>query len=84
MDRKKAKVIAKAFGGVLKQARTDAGLSQQKLAEAIGVDPVFISFIENGHRQPSITVLLLAERALDLAAGTLSARTEERLGTVRG
>lgn len=69
-----AKSVATAFGVELRQARLGAGLTQQVLAERADVDPVFISFLENGHRQPSLTVLLSLERVLGLAAGELSKR----------
>ena len=69
-----AKSVATAFGVELRQARLGAGLTQQVLAERADVDPVFISFLENGHRQPSLTVLLSLERVLGLPAGELSKR----------
>jgi len=74
-SKRKAKSIATAFGAELRKARGAAGLTQQTLAERAEVDPVFISFLENGHRQPSLTVLLALERQLGLAAGDLSRRT---------
>jgi hypothetical protein len=43
------------------------------------VDPVFVSFLENGHRQPSLTVLLAIERVLGLSPGELAHRTSRRL-----
>ena len=74
-----SKTIARCFGVELRQARDAAALTQQTLAERAEVDPVFISFLENGHRQPSLTVLLALERALGLKAGALARRVGERL-----
>jgi transcriptional regulator with XRE-family HTH domain len=71
--------IAKCFGLELRRARKGAGLTQQVLAERANIDPVFVSFLENGHRQPSLTVLLALERALGLGAGTLARRVGKHL-----
>ena len=76
---KRSKAIAKYFGMELRQARNDAGLTQQTLAERAEIEPVFVSFLENGHRQPSLTVLLAIERALGLGAGVLARRVGKRL-----
>jgi len=75
-----AKSVAEAFGTELRAARLGARLTQQVLAELAEVDPVFISFLENGHRQPSLTVLLTLERELGLDPGELPRRVAARLG----
>jgi transcriptional regulator with XRE-family HTH domain len=74
-----AKQVSKAFGKVLSDARKHANTTQQALAERAGIDPVFVSFLENGHRQPSLTVLLSLERALGLPDGELLTRTARAL-----
>lgn len=45
------------LGNTIRQARIDRGLSQEELAEKIGVTPTHIKHMESGHRQPSINVL---------------------------
>ena len=77
--KRQTKKIAKIFGAELRQARTNAGLTQQSLAERAEVDPVFISFLENGHRQPSLAVIVSLERVLGLDGGALVARVTSRL-----
>lgn len=77
--RRHAKSVATHFGAELRQARIAAGLTQQKLAERAEVDPVFVSFLENGHRQPSLAVLLSLERVLGLSSGELAKRVGKRL-----
>jgi transcriptional regulator with XRE-family HTH domain len=69
-----AKSVATQFGIELRNARSAAKLTQQVLAERADIDPVFVSLLENGHRQPSLTVLLNLERVLGLDAGELSRR----------
>ena len=77
--RQTKKKLADTFGAELRQARRAAGLTQQTLAERAEVDPVFISFLENGHRQPSLTVLVSLERVLGLKSGELVARVTSSL-----
>lgn len=74
-----AKSVATQFGIELRKARADAGLTQQTLAERADIDPVFVSLLENGHRQPSLTVLLHLERELGLTAGELVQRVSQAL-----
>jgi transcriptional regulator with XRE-family HTH domain len=79
--KRQAKSVAIAFGTELRSARLKAKLTQQRLAEGADIDPVFVSFLENGQRQPSLTVVLSLERVLGLGAGELSSRTARRLRT---
>ena len=81
MPAKNSKTVAKAFGLELRKARTQAGYTQQVLAERVEVDPVFISFLENGHRQPSLAVLLAIDRVLGLAAGELASRVGKQMAS---
>lgn len=74
-----AKSVAVSFGAELRSARTAVEVTQQSLAEKIEVDPIYISLLENGHRQPSLAVTLNLERALGLDPGELSRRVAKRL-----
>lgn len=74
-----AKSVATQFGIELRKARGAARLTQQVLAERAEIDPVFVSLLENGHRQPSLTVLLALERVLNLPAGELVQRVSRAL-----
>ena len=49
--------VAQEFGIVLKSLREERGLSQEKLALEADVDRSFLSKMERGIRQPSITIL---------------------------
>jgi len=75
----RANPVAVAFGAELRAARLAAQLTQQEVAERAEVDPVFISFLENGHRQPSLRVVLSLERTLGFDPGELSRRVARRL-----
>lgn len=46
-----------ALGNAIRKARIENGLSQEKLAEMIGITPTHLKHIESEHRKPSIEVL---------------------------
>jgi transcriptional regulator with XRE-family HTH domain len=52
-------------GGLLRQARRGAGLSQVDLANRTGVTQSVISAHESGHRQPSLPTLAALVEAAD-------------------
>lgn len=61
-ERDRDLAIAKAFGARVREVRLDQGLTQERLAEAAGMHPTFISNVERGYRVPSIATLVrLAE-----------------------
>lgn len=49
--------ISKAFGQVLRNHRLAAELSQEALALETDLDRTFLSMLERGKRQPSLTTL---------------------------
>ena len=55
----------------LRQARHHAGLTQEQLAEKVGVHRVSIARIEGGFRAPSITLGLRISRELGESAESL-------------
>ena len=62
-----------AFGIVLKELRTKSGMSQQELAEIIGITKSVISYYERSERAPSSEVLIKL-------AGTFQVTTDYLLG----
>lgn len=50
-------MLNKAIASVLKELRKARNISQEELASAINSHQVYISEIENGKKQPSVTVL---------------------------
>lgn len=46
-----------AIGKAIKSARISAGLQQRELAIAVGITPVFLSYVENDRRQTSLSVI---------------------------
>lgn len=65
-----------AFGEVLRAKRKEAGLSQEKLALDVGLERTFISMLERGQRQPSLTTLLKIAPALGCNAADMVADVE--------
>ena len=70
------KEIQKIFGEVLRTNRVSKSISQEELAFRAGVDRTFISRIERGLRQPTITSLINLGPALETTAARLVAEAE--------
>ena len=66
-----------AFGQVLRMHRQAAGLSQEQLGLESGVQRNFISLIETGQNQPTITTIFRLALALNVKASKLVAETEK-------
>jgi transcriptional regulator with XRE-family HTH domain len=60
-----------AIGGEIRRMRTDAGLSQRRLAALAEIDHGFLSLIERGLREPSLAILVAIATAL---GGNVSVR----------
>lgn len=71
--------LKKVFGNELRKARTSVGLSQEKLALQVGLDRTYISMLERGLRQPTLTTLILLGSALDISGSELVRKTEEKI-----
>ncbi|EHR7290253.1 helix-turn-helix domain-containing protein [Vibrio parahaemolyticus] len=66
-----------AFGVVLKNARTNHGISQEQLALLCDLDRTFISMLERGQRQPSLTSIISISSSLQVPAHELIKQTME-------
>jgi len=60
------KGLAKAFGKVLRSRRVAAGLTQEELAFASDLDRTYVSLLERGIRQPSLTTIYSVSKALGI------------------
>jgi transcriptional regulator with XRE-family HTH domain len=65
------------FGAALRRTRLAAGLSQEQLALEAGVQRNFISLIELGRNQPTISTVAKLARALGIKASELVAEAEK-------
>ena len=69
----------KIFGQVLRKFRTLNKLSQEKLSQECGLDRSYISLLERGLRQPSLTTMLLLSKILNTTAANMVHDVEEIL-----
>ena len=71
------------IGTRIRLARRDAGLTQEKLAEKIGVSTVFVSQLESGSRAPGLETLVKLSQtlhvSLDLLVLARPAETRKRV-----
>ncbi len=76
-DRKRAPTIA--FAAVLKELRTERGLTQEALALEAETERSHISALERAEKGPSLGTMLALARALGISAGEMISRVEERV-----
>ena len=69
----------KSFGLVIKQMRKELGLSQEALADEASLDRTFVSQLETGTKQPSLTTIFRLAVALRVEASDLLLRVEAAL-----
>lgn len=82
MDRSNEPLVT-AFAEVLRDARGRAGLTQEELADRAQVSVRFISFLETGKRQPSLSALAAISVGLGIQMTTLVMLTERQLTAVQ-
>ena len=61
-----------AFAQVLRRLRKDKGLSQEELAHQSDLDRTYISLLERGLRQPSLSSILRLSKPLGVSRGIFS------------
>jgi transcriptional regulator with XRE-family HTH domain len=74
--------VAIAFGRVLREARLQKGLSQDRLASLCDFDRTYPSLLERGLRSPTLAMILRLSQALDINASLLVTRTQDELRRV--
>lgn len=67
------------FGRILRQFRKDINFSQEKLSQESGLDRTYISLLERGLRQPTLTSLLKLAAALGVSTVNLVAAVEVKM-----
>jgi len=68
-----------AFGLVLRRARKEAKLSQETLALEADLQRNYISLIELGTNQPTITTIFKLARALEIKPNELISLVEQEM-----
>lgn len=77
MERSNDRLVA-AFAAVLRERRERAGLTQEDLAERADVSARFVSFLENGRRQPTLSALAALSAGVGASMGEMIAEVEAR------
>jgi transcriptional regulator with XRE-family HTH domain len=62
---------AKKLGKNLKEIRLDKGITQTSIAKALGVDRSFVSNIENGKTNPTLSTITNIAKALGVSTNEL-------------
>ena len=78
MERVNSELVG-AFANVIAAARAEARLSQERLAELANISTRHVSYLENGDRQPTLTILRALSIGLGLPMSELLRRVEARL-----
>ena len=71
------------FGILLKDVRKSKSISQEKLAEKTGLDRTFISLIETGKRNPTLTSICKLSQGLGIKVSELLKLYEEKLAEIK-
>lgn len=66
------------LGEELRAARLRAGMTQEDLAHAAGVDRSYISELEHNKKSPTVAMLLRLCRAMNASASEIVARLEQQ------
>ena len=68
-----------AFAQALRHFRKEAKLSQEKLSQESGLDRSYISLLERGLRQPTLTSILKLSKALKISSVNIISKVETLL-----
>lgn len=71
--------IIKAFGKVIRQRRKEQKLTQEQLGFEADIQRIYVSKLELGQQQPSLTTIFKLANGLNCSASTLIQETEEIL-----
>ncbi len=77
MERSNERLVA-AFAGVLRERRERAGLTQEDLAERADVSARYVSFLETGRRQPTLTALAALSAGVGVSMAEMVRDIEQR------
>jgi len=72
--------LSHAFGITLREYRKKVGFTQEQLAFEAGIERNYVSLIELGRNQPTISVIFKLAFALDIKPSKLIAATEKIIG----
>ena len=65
-----------AFGQTLRNFRKIANLSQERLAQESNLDRTYISLLERGLRQPTLSTIMQLSKALNMSSAAFVSAVE--------
>jgi transcriptional regulator with XRE-family HTH domain len=74
---------AVAFGKVIRQLRLEAGLTQEELGFEADLRRTYVSILELGQQQPSLTTILKLAKALNQTGSALVGMIETELAATK-
>ena len=69
-------MVVEIFGKVLREIREKNHISQEKLAEYCDLDRTYISLLERGLRQPTISTIFKLAKAMNISPSKLIEKVE--------
>ena len=79
----KKRIKTDAFSVVLREIRTEKGLSQDEVAERLDVARSYISYLESGQRYPSLEMFISVAQALGVRPGEMMDKITARIDSGR-
>ncbi|WP_082542234.1 MULTISPECIES: helix-turn-helix domain-containing protein [unclassified Rhizobacter] len=76
-------LLVQALGAVLKERRNELTMTQEGLAAAAELDRPYITMMEAGKKQPSVSVFWRLAAGVQLSAVELAARVDEKLAALQ-
>lgn len=70
------KILAEAFGAVLREIRKERGFSQEDLGFESGYHRTYVSLLERGLKSPSLQTIFKLAQVLGIRPSELLARVE--------
>ncbi|MBB4513896.1 helix-turn-helix domain-containing protein [Paraburkholderia fungorum] len=75
--------LAEIFGAVLREHRMRAGLTQEQFAFEADIRRTYVSMLELGQHQPTLTMLFALAGALQCSPSDLLSEVEKQLARAR-
>ena len=73
--------VAEAFGSVIREIRIEAELTQEQLSFEAGIRRTYVSILELGQQQPSLTTVFKLAKALQLSPSALIKLVDDRVSS---
>lgn len=71
--------LSRAFGEAVRSRRAELGLSQESLGQIAGLDRTYVSGVERGVRNPTLSSMSRLAVALQVPISRLLSATEDQL-----